>query len=468
MNISIRKFLLLNLLLSVTITTTVTVVGNYYLDQRDIQQHLDSLLLQSSLAFETLIGADIESRDMNSLQKEINAIPSLASHLFKNGIHGLDDRRYLNSFQFQVWRDDGKLLLHSAQAPQLPLSNGTPGFSDKLINNHQWRVYTIYNAPKGLSIVVAERYDIRNELVRRIAIDDFYIMLWTYPFSGLLIWIIIGRGLDSLRRVAREVAHRDPSNLEPVNAETVPMEIKPLVDELNKLFLRLQEALEREKRFAGDAAHELRTPLAALRAQVQLALKAPDEAERQDTLRNVIACVDRSTHVVQQLLTLSRLVPEATTMDDTHPTDLNKMAAETIAQLVPEALKKNIEIDLETEESNATIRGNPTAISILLRNLIDNAIRYTPEQGEVHVMVETTKKHVILHVIDNGPGIPPELRARVFERFFRVLGNKTTGSGLGLAIVQQIARLHSADVQLGTPASGKGLEIEVIFPKLKD
>lgn len=466
MNISIRKFLLLNLLLAVTITTTVTVVGNYYLDQRDIQQHLDSLLLQSSLAFETLIGSDIQERDMTRLQTQINKIPMLASHLFRNGIHGLDDRRYLNSFQFQVWRDDGKLLLHSANAPKLPLSDGTPGFSDKFINEHQWRVYTIYNAKLGLNIVVAERYDIRNELVRRIAIDDFYIMLWTYPFSGLLIWIIIGRGLDSLRRVAREVAYRDPSNLDPVNAETVPMEIKPLVDELNKLFLRLQEALEREKRFAGDAAHELRTPLAALRAQAQLALKAEDEQERLATLKNVIACVDRSTHVVQQLLTLSRLVPEATSIDDTHPTDLNKLAAEVIAQLVPQALNKNIEIDLDAADKPAMVKANATALSILMRNLIDNAIRYTPENGEVHTSVKIVGEKVILKVADTGPGIPPELRARVFERFFRVLGNKTTGSGLGLAIVQQIARLHNAEVKLGSPSSGIGLEIEVTFKKL--
>ncbi len=206
-------------------------------------------------------------------------------------------------------------------------------------------------------------------------------MFWTYPLSGLLIWFIIGRGLDSLRSVASEVSHRDPANLEPVNAAEVPMEIKPLVEELNKLFLRLHQALEREKRFAADAAHELRTPLAALRMQAQVARNATNEEERQTMMNNLIAAVDRSTHVVQQLLTLSRLTPEANTIDDILPMNLTRLTAEIIAQLAPSAFDKQIDIALEAPEETF-IPGNITALSILVRNLIDNAIRYTPKAAK--------------------------------------------------------------------------------------
>ena len=174
-----------------------------------------------------------------------------------------------------------------------------------------WRVFTAYNPEAGISTVVGERFASRNRLGHIIARDDMYIMLLTFPLSGLLIWIIIGRGLSSLNRVAREVANRAPNYLKPVEQYDVPIEIKPVIDELNKLFLRLQEAFDREKRFAADAAHELRTPLAALKTQAQVALKTDDPEEREVVLRNVIAGVDRSSHIVQQLLTMSRLVPEA-------------------------------------------------------------------------------------------------------------------------------------------------------------
>jgi len=208
------------------------------------------------------------------------------------------------------------------------------------------------------------------------------------------------------------------------------------------LFLKLHEALEREKRFAADAAHELRTPLAALKTQAQVALFAKEDSERKDTIRNIISGVNRSAHVVQQLLTMSRLVPGASGMGDVSDVNLSNLAAEIIGEHVPAADKKNIELEMSSEPENIHLKCNAASLSILLRNLIDNAIRYSNEDGKVRVEVLKEAKKTILRVTDNGPGIPAELRARVFERFFRVLGHKTTGSGLGLAIVQQIAELH--------------------------
>jgi len=463
---SIRKFLLINLLISIIVTTSLTLLGNYILDQKDIQHQLDSLLSQAGLVFDALISDDIADRDLSKLQNELNSVPILAKEYF-NSIDNPFDYDYEDKFEFQIWDlKTHKLLLHSANAPLEPLSKGQPGFNSVRFDESAWRVFTSIDKENGIIINIAERADIRQELGKRILRDDLYIMLLVYPLLGLLIWIIVGKGLLPLTSVASEVANRAPGHLSPVDITNVPVEIKPLLDELNKLFLRLQRALDREKRFAADAAHELRTPLAGLKTQTQLALKIADEKEREVALNKLIKSVDRCTHIVEQLLTLSRLVPEEPNMlKDLSSVNLHSLAVEIITMLVPKALEKDIELELVCPNIDLNITGNNTALGILLRNLIDNAIRYSPPGSDVKVMIRETAEDIILSVIDNGPGIPPELRSRVFERFFRVLGNKAPGSGLGLAIVQQIAALHRADVKLGTPDAGEGLEVVIYFKK---
>ena len=307
--------------------------------------------------------------------------------------------------------------------------------------------------------------DIREQLIHSIAQNDIYILLLAYPLLGVLVWLVVGRGLQNLKRIAEEVAHRVPTFLEPVDASETPKEIQPLIEELNKLLLRLQQALEREKRFASDAAHELKTPLAALKTQAEVALTLEDEDSKEKALQNLVLGVDRSTHIVQQLLTLSRLVPETSSYVELLTIDLTKLAAEVLANLAPYALEKDIDIELDAPEHPIHINGNHTALGILLRNLVDNAIRYTPEKGKVKVVLEETDTHIALMVQDSGPGIPKHLRARVFERFFRILGSKASGSGLGLSIVQQIATLHHATIHLGTPPWDHGLQFEVRFLK---
>lgn len=465
MKSSIRKFLLINLLLAITITTTLTAIGNYYLDQKDIQEHLDTLMAVSALSYQALLGDDLHHRPLNKIQDALEVIPGKIENYYQRRfLNDLPPRNYLDKFNFQVWTNGGKLLLHSPAAPKTPLTAEIDGFSDKVLSGQKWRVFTAYNDKAGIRTVLAERYDTRNELGHRIAQDDLYIMLLTFPLSGLLIWIIIGRGLDSLDRVAQEVANRAPTHLEPVNLQEVPEEIKPVIDELNKLFYRLQDGFEREKRFAADAAHELRTPLAALKAQAQVALNTENIDEKNQALQKLITSVNRSTHVVQQLLTMSRLVPTASGINDIDEVNLVKLTREVLAMLVPSALEKQIEFDFEHDANPPVIAGNPTAIGILIRNLVDNAIRYCNENGKVAVRVYKEKQSLILEVKDNGPGIPAELQARVFERFFRVLGHKSTGSGLGLAIVSQICDLHNAKIELATPEEGIGLIIRVYFP----
>ena len=452
-------------MLAITITTTLTAIGNYYLDQKDIQEHLDTLMAISALSYQALLGDDVHQRPLHKLQGSLETIPNKVETYYQEPLLNTESsERYLDKFNFQVWTDGGRLLLHSANAPKIPLTSDKDGFSDKWIGPQKWRVFTTYNRKAGIRTVLAERYDTRNELGHRIAQDDLYIMLLTFPLSGLLIWIIIGRGLDSLDRVAEELANRAPSHLEAVNIKEVPEEIKPVLDELNKLFFRLKEGFEREKRFAADAAHELRTPLAALKAQAQVALNTTVIEKKNIALQKLIASVNRSTHIVQQLLTMSKLVPESGTINDLDQVNLQRITREILAMLAPAAIEKNIELEFEPDEKTPNIAGNQTALGILIRNLVDNAIRYCNENGLVMVRVYREKNEVVLEVQDNGPGIPAELQERVFERFFRILGNKGSGSGLGLAIVQQIATLHNARVSLESPKNGTGLIIKVFFP----
>lgn len=456
MTLSIRTFLLINLLLSVTLITSLAIIGNLFLAHKDIQVQLDSELANTASRIQAFFSDGLKNRNIAAIEESLKVPPP-------NLIH--NKRQHPTAIEFQIFDKKGNLVLQSAHAPHMPNTDiyKIKGVVTQWLNGNPWRVYAISGGGKP-TVVVAERAHYRQLLEDKLTQDSILIMLITYPFLGLLIWMVVGRGLSSLKRVAIEVKHRVPSYLEPVGLESVPAEIEPLVIELNSLFKRLKEAFYREKRFTADASHELRTPLAALSTQVQVALRAETPETRNQALLKVLSGVNRSTHVVQQLLTLSRMDPEANLQDPT-PVNIAKQAQDVAAQLAPEAIAKNIDLELLSPDSEATITGNATALNILLRNLVDNAIRYSHENGFVKIDIKETPQHIILSVMDNGPGIPKELRDRVFERFFRITGTQTTGSGLGLGIVQQIAKLHQAEVKLLTPESGIGLDIQVVFPR---
>jgi two-component system sensor histidine kinase QseC len=312
--------------------------------------------------------------------------------------------------------------------------------------------------------LTGQPYD-STKLTDLIARNNTYIVLITYPIFALLIWLIIEIALRSMTRLSQQIAHRESTNLDPVKAENIPIEIKPLVEELNQLLARLKLAFERNKRFAADTAHELRTPLAALKTQAQVALKTDNETAHQDALFKVVQSVDRCSHIVTQLLTLSSLNQEEA-LNDIHPVDLHKLTAEILSFLVPLALEKQIDIELAPSPLDTHIMGNEVTLGILIRNVVDNAIRYTPIQGSIKVAIMNANRSIILRVSDTGPGIPIELHERVFDRFYRILGTKQTGSGLGLAIVHQITELHHAEITLGVPANGIGLQFDIQFPAI--
>jgi signal transduction histidine kinase len=281
------------------------------------------------------------------------------------------------------------------------------------------------------------------------------------PLLGAAIVGVVGNGLRPLRRVAGEVQRRDAHSLTPLAVERLPLEVAPLIDALNRLLLRLHEAFQAQRAFVADAAHELRSPLTAVRLELQLLDRAPDEAARLEARANLGAAVNRAIHLVEQLLTLARSEPREA-VGEWVGIPLEQAAADGTADANALAVARRIDLSLEAEP--AEVRGDRDALRVLVRNLVDNAVRYTPEGGRVRVSTHPQPFGATLEVQDTGPGIPPPDRERAFDRFYRRSNAPEGGSGLGLAIVKAIADRHGAQVRLDD-APGGGLKVTVSFPR---
>jgi signal transduction histidine kinase len=452
---SVRRRLLLTLLTAVVVVWTVTAVVIYHDVRREVNGVFDANLANTAQLLMSLVRHDMEKELSNYSggDGERRLIVRLGESFPAN--------RYDKNIAFQVWVGGKGPVFRSARAPETPLSSAVSGFSDEKINGHGWRVVTL-SEPDGLVRVnVAERSEIRRELIEDIAQPLLAPLIVGLPLLALLIWLSVGRSLRPFRRLAREIASREPSNLQPLLQDPVPIEAKPLVDALNALFERLQQAIDREKRLTTDAAHELRTPLAGLRTQAEVAQRAVDQREKHNALQQLISGVDRTTRLVEQLLAMARLDPEVR-LHDLVSVDMREITAEALAELATDAAEKNIDLGLEDGKARATIRGDPASLHVLVSNLVNNAIRYTPAGGRVTASVTSSQDQIVLRVSDSGPGIAPDQRQRVFERFYRGQTSPGTGSGLGLSIAQRIADLHDASIVLGTSIYG-GLEVQVVF-----
>jgi two-component system sensor histidine kinase QseC len=374
--------------------------------------------------------------------------------------------RYSRRLMFQVWEDGRVLRLHSQNAPNSPLSNVRQGFSETTIGDTRWRVFSARDPRGGILVQVAEQLHERDELTTAVARNFVLPLAVALPILGGVIWVAVGRALRSVTDVNQQVASRTADNLAPLDAGGAPLEIGALVLNLNSLFGRVEQLIEQERQFTGDAAHELRTPLAAIRAHAQVAQGATDAAERTRALSGVMAGCDRASHAVDQMLTLARLAPDAVSFHPA-PVDLAAVLKETVGELAPAALAKAMDIGL-TDGSGVTVPGDAGLLAILFRNLIDNAIRYGPSGTAVDVAAGLTASHAHVMVTDAGPGIPQEQRGKVGRRFYRAPGTRAPGSGLGLSIVQRIADLHRGTLQLDTPPTGKGLRVTVALPRVAE
>lgn len=368
--------------------------------------------------------------------------------------------QYEQKILFHIWDEQGRLLMRSAGAPEVMSRQAAEGYGVMTIRNEPWRVLSRHDSHTGIWVQVAEPQGKREWLARHIAFRILLPLLVLAPVLLMLIGWFVGRGLRPLREISAEIAARAANRLDPLQMETVPDEVTPLALALNNLFFRLQRAFESEQRFTADAAHELRTPLAALKVQAQVALRATDETERREALEKVLQGVDRATRLITQLLTLARVDPDSAAAEH-QPLLLRELAAGVAGEMRPLAESRQITLDCAGDE--VQVRGDAGQLAVLLRNLLDNALRYTPPGGRVAVVIDSWQSPV-LEISDSGPGIAQEQRAQVLERFYRIPGNTQPGSGLGLSIVSRIAEIHGAQLDLGTAAMG-GLRVRVKFPR---
>ena len=431
---SIRRQLLIALLSAITLTMLLGALATYRTARDEANALFDYQLRQLALSLRDHGGNAAGGRE-----------------------HPLEEDA--QDFSVQIWAPDGTRIYLSHPRQDLP--HQVPlGFATVPTAHGKWRVFGLQQ--RGQVIQVAQPMHLRDQLALAAALRTVAPFLLMLPVLGVLIWGVVGRGLRPLAAVAQAVSTRSAVALDPLPESPVPSEVLPLVLALNDLLLRLKRALEAQRDFIADAAHELRTPLAALTLQAQLAERAPDPTQRAEAFGELKGGLQRATHSVQQLLTLARLEPGGGEPCPA-PLNLGELAAQVIADHLPLAEARRIDLGATPTGRPGMVSGDAEALRILIGNLIGNALRYTPPGGRVDVTTDENADGAFLEVCDSGPGIPPDERERVFDRFYRRAQTGDAGSGLGLAIVRTIAERHRARVRLGDARLG-GLRARVEFP----
>lgn len=444
---SVRRQLLVVLLTTVSVAWLAAATVSFRDARHEVAEVLDAHLAQTASLISVQRGGGEDEDEVDTEHAPV--------------LH-----RYGRRVMFQVWRNGTILGLHSQHAPNTPLSTVRDGFSDATIGGVRWRVFSTSDASDRVLVQVAEQDYERDELATAVARNFVVPLAITLPILGLMIWAAVGRATRSLTHVNKQVASRAADNLAPLDLADAPSEIGALVTNLNQLFGRVHGLIEQERRFTADAAHELRTPLAAIRAQAQVARSAASDAERVHALDGVMAGCDRAAHAVEQMLTLARLAPDAVSFQPT-AVQIRDVLKTTIADLAPAVLAKQMEIEF-TGQLPAVVVGDAGLLGILFRNVIDNAIRYSPPGTKVDVELDVTGAEAQVRVRDAGPGISVEERANIGRRFYRAPGTKAAGSGLGLSIVQRITDLHRGTIRLETSPTGIGLQVVVVLPRVRE
>lgn len=440
MNISIANRLLILVLGVSGFFWLIVAIETYLHSQHEIAEVFDANLAQNARALYFLLKHEMEDNE----HFDIDADLPLIGH------------RYQQKIAFLVRTHQGNIIARSPTTPLFPIPTETQSlYQDYQTKQYLWRVFTLKTA-KGI-IQTGERYYIRNELIQEITWDTIYVFIIGLPILSILIILTIHYSLNPLRYLVAEISQRNPEQLQPIQLHLSPPEISTVVNALNQLLQRLAYTLHNERRFTSDAAHELQTPLSALKIQAQVALRAKTIIDKDRALQEVVKGVDRASHLVTQLLILARM--DASQTIPNYSVDIKKVIYQVISDLSSAALDKQIDLGVSINTSHTFIRSNTEAIYTLLRNLVDNAILYTPEQGQVTVFLNANKNKICLTVQDNGIGIPSEQQQQVFERFYRVKHHDKQGSGLGLSIVHRIADLHNAKIFFKPVVQGCCIEV---------
>ncbi|CAN5807934.1 ATP-binding protein [soil metagenome] len=476
---SIERLLLVWVLGALTVGAAALVGASYWLTSDELDEVFDENLKQVALATAYHHSMDRWRAPVEATAAEAASAPSTAASSAARTRPALPhlppiyDSEGEFDFVTLVWTGSGTLIFTSDSSISIPFSSQT-GLHRLKQPDGEWHIYTI--AQPDLVVQAAQREASREVLAAEVATKMFVPLAALVVFTAVLMVIALRRGLRPLDLAAANVAERTASTLRPVSLVRMPREIHPLVLAINELLSRLSVAFVTQQRFVADAAHELRTPVTALRLQLQLLERAADEDSRGNAIRDLRAGVARSQHLIEQLLHLSRYEPGSSPTPGADPSspaqvsvDLGALARDVVGSMSIKAESRGIDLGAEVD-GEVTVDGDPEQLLVLLNNLVENALRYTPRGGVVDVRATTLENRPALQVIDSGPGIAMAERQRVFDRFYRGEarardGEESAGSGLGLAIVQAIAQRHGATVSLHTAPDGHGLEARVLFVK---
>ncbi len=371
---------------------------------------------------------------------------------------------YETKVAFQVHDAKGRLLLRSAAAPETAYAPLAAGFATTHgVGEHAWRVFTLLSG--DLWIQAAERDDVRIELAEKLALATVAPVIAGIPVVLVLLSLLVRYALRPLAELARRIERREPDSVAPIELARNPAETAPVLAALNGLLARVQAAFDRERRFTADAAHELRTPLTALKVHAQNAARAGSEVERQASLQLMLEGLERSIRLAEQMLAYSR-ASAAQALTPAQPVPLGEVVEEALEAVLPLVKQRaqRVSIAADPPMADLPVLGERDKLTVLVRNLLDNASRYAPRGSTLRVELHGDAAGTTCAVVDQGPGIPPELRGRVLESYFRIPGSPGEGSGLGLAIVREIAAQHGARVRISEGDAGRGTRVSVAFP----
>jgi two-component system, OmpR family, sensor histidine kinase QseC len=417
----------------------------YLQTKNEVEHVLDTRLQEAARMVSSLVsgGGGVGS---NSPQLDSAVTPELAS--------------YERQLSCQVWSIDGQLVARSSGAPGEKLSQESNGFSERTINGETWRVFAVEDAVKGTRVMVGDRLGLRERLVTDIIKGLLAPTLLIIPLLGLLIWTSLGRGLRPLQAMADELQQRDADDMREIDAKHAPREIYPVVDAINKLFIKVDAARRHEREVTAFAAHELRTPLAGLKTQAQIALSASDNATREGALRQILVSVDRTSRLVRQLLAIAKLDAGSET-DRRENLIAGQLIGDVADSLKPDGGSISVEIDPELHK--LSLRTNRDILTLAIRNLHENAVQHTPEGGTLSWRVTPDGRGV--EVEDEGPGIAAAELPLVSQRFFRGQHKSASGTGLGLAIVEAAVKRLDGTLILTNRPNRSGLRAVILFPE---
>lgn len=458
MTVSINRFLIIGIL-SFTI---VYIAAIYFLSQREavheIEELFDSQLAHSSYILLNLLSESVSTIDQNSEQ-----LPIIYYGFDELSLPSSNALTYQKKIAYQIYNSDGKLLIKSGSAPNVRFSSEKLGFSHSNIARESWRVFTLFDGDWNFWLHVGESASIRDELASEISKQVLWPGLALLPIILLLLTIIIRLALKPLKQLTFDIKNRDPKNLTKIHLEQAPKEIKPVVDALNTLFTRLNDAISREQRLTADAAHELRTPLSVVMLHAQNAMAAKNDADKMLALKELETGVKRVSRLLEQLLTLSKVTPETIPVESIA---FYPLCQEVMAQMALTVLEKQQDLELVCDDKYKAVEivGSKFLLEILLRNLLDNAREYSPNSGNIRITIFATNRELKLLVEDSGPGVTPEHYSLLTERFYREHQSKGKGAGLGLSLVGSIVEFHHGEIHFGKSDLG-GLSVKIKIPR---